>query len=81
MMEKTIKRRWFRRPRSIFKKKSYQKIQDSQDKQEKNIRYPVEAGVCVMVFGNRILCGNQAMCYCEFVRDLVNRVVDYREMN
>ncbi len=80
-MEKTIKRRWFRRPRIIQKNRSYQKIQGSQGKSDKNIRFPVEAGVCVMVFGNRILCDNQVMCYCEFVRDLVNRVVDYREMN
>ena len=48
---------------------------------EKEIFYPLETSVCIRVFGNRILCDNQANCYCEFVRDVVNRIVDFRELN
>lgn len=78
-MVKTSKMELFRisklfgRDRLLPRKKNYL--------EEEDFRYDLKANPRIVVFGNRIWCESQAMCYREFVRDVVNKIVAFRELN
>ena len=80
-MIETSKVKWSRRPKLLLRNRVGIRRNTVRKKPDEEIRYPLETGFCIMVFGNRVLCENQNLCYCEFVRDIVNRIVVYRESN
>ena len=80
-MIKTSRVEWFRRPKLLLNRKSINRKLISEEASENKIKYPLRTGVCIIVFGNRVWCDRQAMCYREFVRDVVNRLIDFRELN